>query len=62
MAKNNTSGYKGVYWRESRKKWEVLIYVDGRRLYLGRYSDLDDAHKAYVEAAVKYFGDFAFGG
>jgi hypothetical protein len=56
---NNTSGYKGVYWFKRSGKWKVQIEVAGKKIYLGLYTDLIEAAKAYDTAARKYHGRFA---
>jgi len=58
MAKNNTSGFKGVYWDLARKKWRARITFDGKIYYLGRYQEIDTAHSAYVAASEKLHGKF----
>lgn len=57
--RNNTSGYKGVHWVESRKKWRSEIKIQNKKISLGNFSDVLDAAKAYQDAAIKYHGDFA---
>lgn len=59
VQKNNKSGYKGVSWNSSRKKWYAFIVVDDRSIYLGSFCNPKNAAFAYNEAAVKYFGEFA---
>lgn len=56
---NNISGYKGVGWYNPRKKWRVLIQINGKKKYIGIYDDKIEAAKAYNEAAIKYHGEFA---
>ncbi len=58
---NNTSGYKGVtYFKNtSNKKWMAAITVNKKRFYLGVYIDIKDAARAYNEAAIKLYGEFA---
>jgi len=56
--KNNTSGFKGVYWDKSKKEWRALIIVNGKRKHLGNFINKEDAIQAREEAEIKYFGDF----
>ena len=56
--KNNTSGCKGVTWSKRLNKWQVMLYCNKQRHYLGIYSDYDEAVKVRKEAEEKYFGEF----
>lgn len=56
--KNNTSGHKGVSWRQDAQKWRSRIKVNGSMVSLGYFVKFDDAVAAYREAAIKYHGDF----
>lgn len=53
--KDNKSGYKGVCWDKERKKWAVKI----SRTHVGRFSNIEDAVKAYNSKAREMYGDFA---
>jgi hypothetical protein len=59
LNKNNTSGYKGVSWSKTRKKWESYIKVNYKRIKLGFYDDKKQAALAYNTAAQKHFKEFA---
>lgn len=59
LRRDNTSGYRGVYWNSSANKWQAYISVNSKRLYLGVYSDPWAAAIAYNEAALRHFGEFA---
>lgn len=59
IRRDNTSGYRGVYWNASANKWQAYISVNSKRLYLGVFSDPWDAAVAYNDAALKHFGEFA---
>lgn len=56
---SNKSGYKGVFYYESRNKYHSRIKVNGRSIHLGYFTDATLAARAYDNAAKKYFGDFA---
>lgn len=56
--KNNTSGCKGVSWLKRLNKWQVVINVNKKSIYLGIYSDLGEAVAVRKEAEKKYFGEF----
>lgn len=57
---NNKSGYKGVCWKPLNKKWCAQITVNGKKIYLGMYSDKVDAAKMYDKVAKKYYKEFAY--
>ena len=56
--KNNTSGYKGVYYDKSRSKWRASITVDCKNIKLGRFNTPEEAHNAYCAASKKYHGEY----
>ena len=56
---DNTSGYKGVTWHKQHQKWMGRIRVDGRRLHLGLFDDVEEAARAYDSAAREHHGEFA---
>ena len=60
LQKDNTSGFKGVCWHQRSRKWQARIRVNGKLVYLGYHDDKIDAARAYNEAAIKYFGEFAY--
>lgn len=50
IAKNNTSGSKGVWWNKVHQKWQVCIRKDNKSNYLGTYSNKEEA----IQVANKY--------
>ena len=51
MQKNNTSGYRGVSWHKSQRKWRARISIRGKMNELGYFHSKDDAAKRYEEVA-----------
>lgn len=55
---SNTTGFKGVSWSLSRKKFVAQITVNKKNKFLGHFSNPSDAHAAYTRAAKEFFGEF----
>jgi hypothetical protein len=62
VRRDNPTGLKGVAFRRNRNKWYATINVNGKQIYLGSYATPELAHRAYVDAAIKFFGEFAHDG
>jgi hypothetical protein len=56
----NTSGKIGVSWQKNITKWFSYISIEGKRIPLGYYENLEDAIKAREDAEDKYFGEFSY--
>ena len=59
LAKNNTSGITGVYFRKDVNKWVSQIIVNDKNIHLGYFFSKIDAIRARLKAEIKYFGEFA---
>ena len=46
-------------WAKKRGCWQAQIQVDGKRHFLGYFTVKEDAARAYDDAAVEAFGEFA---
>ena len=63
---NNTSGYKGVFWDESRQKWlaqaQYKCEQTGKRKnkHLGRYDDKEEAREAYDRWVIANCDEYAY--
>ena len=56
--KNNTSGYRGVFWDKKSRKWRVNIRINNSRYHLGDFDQIEDAGAIYEAAAREAFGEF----
>ncbi len=50
----NSSGVTGVFWNYIHRKWQASISVEGKKIFLGRFSDICAAEKARKDAEAKY--------
>ncbi len=50
------TGTPGVYWKNECGKYQARINVDGKRISLGYYKDLDSAVMARKESEAKLWG------
>ncbi len=56
--KHNTSGIKGVTWRECSQNWRVQISINGKNKYIGTFKDIELAKKCIQHTRTKYHGEF----
>jgi hypothetical protein len=60
LRKDNKSGFAGVRWIESSKKWHSRIRNKGKDIHLGYFINKLDAIITRLKAELEYFGiDFA---
>lgn len=53
----NKSGFRGVH--QQGTKWRASVKKDGKEHYIGHFDRKEDAARAYNQAAVELFGEFA---
>lgn len=58
VQKNSRTGVRGVNLRENGK-FRVSVGVNGKRINVGTFDTLPQAHMAYIRAAVEHHGEFA---
>ena len=58
VRRNNTSGVPGVDWYSSKQCWRAMICFKGKRYYLGKYHNFEDAVKARKRAEEELFEPF----
>lgn len=49
------SGYRGIYWDDTKNAWRAYITINQQRIYLGQFKLLEDASKVRREAEKIYF-------
>lgn len=58
--KNNTSGYKGVYWDKRKDKWFSTIMKDSKVYHCGYSSSKEIVAELYNKKVIELFGEFAY--
>jgi hypothetical protein len=56
LRKNNTSGYRGVYWHKRHKRWGAKVVCNGKHYHCGEYNDKLSAVKARDVMELKLYG------
>lgn len=52
----HSSKYKGVGYKKSSGKWQVVIKKDGKSHWCGEYDSEEEAADAYDRAAIELYG------
>jgi hypothetical protein len=55
---NNTSGVKGIYYHNKKKKWIARIKINGKETHLGSFDNKEDAIKTRLQKSVEIQGQF----
>lgn len=56
---NNTTGFKGVSFYKQANKFRARITLDKKQIFLGYFETAQEAHQAYIKAAIELHGEFA---
>ena len=52
LQKNNTSGYRGVYFDKYANKWSVIIGVDKKKIKIGYFKTAEEGARAYDKYVI----------
>ncbi|SPF51173.1 HNH endonuclease family protein [Candidatus Desulfosporosinus infrequens] len=52
------SGFRGVSWRKSSKKWRAYLMINRKQIGLGVYKELEQAVKVVQEAGAKLMSNY----
>lgn len=58
VRQRSTNPFKGITWNKAQHCWRAQICVNYRVIYLGSFDNPEDAHAAYLKAAMRHFGSF----
>lgn len=59
MMSNNTSGYRGVYWKKHpHNRWLSCIRFNSKLIHLGYFDTKEEAARAFNEKARELFGEY----
>ena len=58
LQSNNTTGLKGTCFDKRRGCFVAGIKVNGRRINLGSFDTVEEAHAAYCAGGRKHYGEF----
>lgn len=53
---SNTSGFRGVSFAKREQNWEAYLWVNNKKVHLGRHATAEEAARAFDDGARKYHG------
>lgn len=59
LSKRNKSGYKGVHYHKTNKKWIAYIACDRIVYSIGSYDSKEEAYEARLNREFELFGEFS---
>lgn len=57
--KQGSSPYKNVSWDKVKKKWRIVMSVNGKLKWFGYFTDVHEAGKVRASLAKEFYGQFA---
>lgn len=59
VRKDSATGISGVHFNKQKQKYAAQVRVNGKKLHLGLFDNVDDAATARAAAVAQHFGAFA---
>lgn len=59
LKSQNSSGYKGVGWSNTAKRWHARHRFKRKLVHVGYFDTPEEAHSAYAESVRRLHGEFA---
>jgi len=59
LQSNNTSGIIGVFWNSNKNKWSSEIMLNRKKIFLGYFTNKEDAIITRLQAEKEYFKEYA---
>lgn len=57
--KDNSTGFKGVWYNKRNNKYIAEITVNGKKTWLGQKTTAEEAYKLYAIGCIKYHKEYA---
>jgi AP2 domain len=54
IQRNNTSGYRGVFWFKKNQNWMVSTSLNGKKIHIGYFKDKIEAAMAYDRWTIQH--------
>lgn len=59
VPRNNTSGFKGVFFHAKQRRYSAYIKFHGKREHIGMFDTAEEAHAARRAREKELFGEFS---
>lgn len=56
IRKTNKTGFSGIFWYKKIQRYQVKINLNYKQIYLGCFTDINDAIRARKAGEAKYWG------